>query len=660
MSGWMGNLTDKMDIANTKMFKSEDVRDIDVAVVKATLNDEVVPKEKHVRTLKVASALSAPRQQVSYVIHGLGMRLDDHKANWLVTLKALIVFHRLFREVDPSFQEEMLRYGERTTHRRMLRLDGFADHTTKETWDISAWIRVYSVYLDERLEVFRVMHFDPEQDDADDSKLKACSTPDLLERLPLAHKLLARLIACVPQGAASGNVIVVQACGLVLKEVRAVYKLVCEGVMNLADKFFEMERNDAIRGLELYKENVALNERLNGFFNAINNVGSMRGSVQFPTLQALPTDFVTTLEEYVKEAPKVIDPTAPGSGRKGQGPPANTRTSTVARQGGITSDAISGEGGVISVPGGMLKLGGPAGAEAGTAAATTAMPASTEVDLLGGDLLSVSINPSVQPDASSPAAAAPSGLAASENSFFGGSWMANQSPTPPSAAAAAPPASHADANPFGQPAFGGPTPAPAAAAAMPPAASLSGYPGPQYGMPPAAAAVLQGQNPFQPFGAPAAAAMPPAPAAYPQPGYMPQATGAPPNNPFGNAAFPPPAAAAAFPPAPAANNPFGGYSAPPLAPSPPMYSAVPPPYGGTPPAANPFGGKPFPPTSAGVQLPGGGGNPFGAPAGFPSPPAPVAWSTKDDPLGDLSIQSLEGKPQQQPPKQSLKQLRGGP
>ena len=39
----------------------------------------------------------------------------------------------------------------------------------------------------------------------------------------------------------------------VLEDVRAVYKLVCEGVMNLADKFFEMERNDAIRGLELYK-----------------------------------------------------------------------------------------------------------------------------------------------------------------------------------------------------------------------------------------------------------------------------------------------------------------------------------------------------------------------------------------------------------------------
>ena len=33
--------------------------------------------------------------------------------------------------------------------------------------------------------------------------------------MPLAHKLLSRLIACIPQGSATGNEIVVQACGLV-------------------------------------------------------------------------------------------------------------------------------------------------------------------------------------------------------------------------------------------------------------------------------------------------------------------------------------------------------------------------------------------------------------------------------------------------------------
>ena len=121
--------------------------------------------------------------QVNFVIHGLGARLENSKSSWLVTLKTLIVFHRLLREVDPTFQEEVLKYGERTSNRRMLRLEGFADHATKETWDLSAWIRVYSVYLDERLEVFRVFHFDPEQ---------------VCKGRPLAAWTLHPLAACEP------------------------------------------------------------------------------------------------------------------------------------------------------------------------------------------------------------------------------------------------------------------------------------------------------------------------------------------------------------------------------------------------------------------------------------------------------------------------------
>ena len=86
---------------------------------------------------------------------------------------------------------QILKYCERTGSRRLMRLDGFADHTTKDTWDFSAWIRCYSVYLDERLDAFRVMKFDPEDgtkgESAGDSKLKSCPTAELLERLPLVR-----------------------------------------------------------------------------------------------------------------------------------------------------------------------------------------------------------------------------------------------------------------------------------------------------------------------------------------------------------------------------------------------------------------------------------------------------------------------------------------
>ncbi len=38
-----------------------------------------------------------------------------------------------------------------------------------------------------------------------------------------------------------------QACIWILKESRSIYRAVSEGIMNLADKFFEMERGDALQ-----------------------------------------------------------------------------------------------------------------------------------------------------------------------------------------------------------------------------------------------------------------------------------------------------------------------------------------------------------------------------------------------------------------------------
>lgn len=98
----MGYIQDKVDVGMTKLRSDEGVA-LDVAILKATIQDDVVPKEKHVVTLKIGCAATAPRQQVNYVIHGLAKRLEE-KQGWIVTLKTLIVFHRLLREVDPSFQ----------------------------------------------------------------------------------------------------------------------------------------------------------------------------------------------------------------------------------------------------------------------------------------------------------------------------------------------------------------------------------------------------------------------------------------------------------------------------------------------------------------------------------------------------------------------------
>jgi hypothetical protein len=55
--------------------------------------------------LKIACSAHAPRPQVDFVIYKLGKRLGS--PHWLTALKALMVFHRLMRECDPSFMEQV-------------------------------------------------------------------------------------------------------------------------------------------------------------------------------------------------------------------------------------------------------------------------------------------------------------------------------------------------------------------------------------------------------------------------------------------------------------------------------------------------------------------------------------------------------------------------
>ncbi len=62
--------------------------------------------------LKIACSGSAPRHQVDHIIYKLQKRLKEQ--GWLVTLKALMVFHRLMREIDPSFQEQLTKFCART------------------------------------------------------------------------------------------------------------------------------------------------------------------------------------------------------------------------------------------------------------------------------------------------------------------------------------------------------------------------------------------------------------------------------------------------------------------------------------------------------------------------------------------------------------------
>ncbi|XP_066372420.1 putative clathrin assembly protein At5g35200 [Miscanthus floridulus] len=291
---YLGALKDTTTVSLAKV--NSDYKELDIAIVKATNHVERPSKEKYIREIFLSISAARPRADVAYCIHALARRLSKTR-NWAVALKTLIVIHRALREVDPTFREELINYGRSRSH--MLNMAYFKDDSSAEAWDYSAWVRIYALYLEERLECFRVLKYDVE---TDPPRTKDLDTVALLDHLPPLQQLLFRLLACQPQGASSYNVIIQHALSMVALESVKIYTAISDGTINLVDKFFEMQRNDAVRALDVYKRATNQAERLSEFYEVCKTIHIGRGE-KFLKIEQPPASFLQTMEEYVRDAP---------------------------------------------------------------------------------------------------------------------------------------------------------------------------------------------------------------------------------------------------------------------------------------------------------------------------------------------------------------------
>ncbi|GMI97653.1 hypothetical protein like AT5G35200 [Hibiscus trionum] len=290
----LGALKDTTTVSLAKV--NSDYKELDIAIVKATNHYERPAREKNIRAIFAAISATRPRADVAYCIHALARRLT-RTHNWAVALKTLIVIHRALREVDPTFHEELINYGRSRSH--MLNMSHFKDDSSPNAWDYSAWVRTYALFLEERLECFRVLKYDIEMDRP---RTKDVDTGELLEQLPALQQLLFRVLGCQPQGAAVHNFVIRLALSMVASESVKIYQAISDGTVNLVDKFFEMQRPDALKALDIYRRAGQQAERLSEFYEVCKSLDVGRGE-KFIKIEQPPASFLQAMEEYVREAP---------------------------------------------------------------------------------------------------------------------------------------------------------------------------------------------------------------------------------------------------------------------------------------------------------------------------------------------------------------------
>ncbi|MBA0758806.1 hypothetical protein Gotri_021771, partial [Gossypium trilobum] len=205
----LGHVKDQTSISLAKVGGSTSLSDLDVAIVKATRHEEYPAEERHIREILTLTSYS--RAYVSACVNTLSRRLNKTK-NWTVALKTLILIHRLLTEGDPTYEQEIFFSTRRGT--RILNMSDFRDTSRSNSWDFSAFVRTFALYIDESLE-FRMQGkntkrnvYKCEEDFGEDynnslvavkpTPVNEMKTEKLFQRMQQLQQLLERFLACRP------------------------------------------------------------------------------------------------------------------------------------------------------------------------------------------------------------------------------------------------------------------------------------------------------------------------------------------------------------------------------------------------------------------------------------------------------------------------------
>ncbi|GER51696.1 ENTH/ANTH/VHS superfamily protein [Striga asiatica] len=350
----IGAVKDQTSIGIVKV-ASNMAPELKVAVVKATSHDDDPASEKYVR--QILHFTSYSRGYVSACVSAISKRLGKTR-DWIVALKCLMLVHRLLTDGDPAFRHELMYATRRGA--RLLNLSDFRDEAHSSSWDHSAFVRTYALYLDQKLELLaheRARAGDrPEQEaersyrsppgsnrgyvygyehdefrdgpgygmrrsrssgdvmdsSGQDKKDQSATTPlrelqpeRILGKMSHLQRLLDRFLSCRPSGLAKNERMVLVALYALVKESFKLYADVCEILAVLLDKFFDMEHQDCVKTFDAYVVSAKQIDELVAFYNWCKDIGVARSS-EYPEVQKITTKLLETLEEFVRDRAKAL------------------------------------------------------------------------------------------------------------------------------------------------------------------------------------------------------------------------------------------------------------------------------------------------------------------------------------------------------------------
>ncbi|XP_011498208.1 PREDICTED: phosphatidylinositol-binding clathrin assembly protein LAP isoform X9 [Ceratosolen solmsi marchali] len=286
------------------------------SVCKATTEEMIAPKKKHLDYL--IHCTNEPNVSIPQLANLLIERSQN--TNWTVVFKALITVHHMMCYGNERFTQYL------ASSNSTFQLSNFLDKSGVQVgaagarvgYDMSPFIRRYAKYLNEKALSYRTVAFDfcKVKRGKDDGTLRTMNAEKLLKTLPVLQAQLDSLLEFDCSANDLTNGVISMAFMLLFRDLIRLFACYNDGIINLLEKYFDMNKKQCRDALDLYKKFLIRMDRVGEFLKVAENVGIDKG--ELPDLTKAPSSLLDALEQHLASL----------EGRKGSA--ANTPTQSAS------------------------------------------------------------------------------------------------------------------------------------------------------------------------------------------------------------------------------------------------------------------------------------------------------------------------------------------
>ncbi|XP_076232299.1 phosphatidylinositol-binding clathrin assembly protein lap isoform X23 [Calliopsis andreniformis] len=290
------------------------------SVCKATTEEMIGPKRKHLDYL--IHCTNEPNVSIPQLANLLIERSQN--TNWTVVFKALITVHHMLCYGNERFTQYL------ASSNSTFQLSNFLDKSGVQAgarigYDMSPFIRRYAKYLNEKALSYRIVAFDfcKVKRGKEDGTLRTMNAEKLLKTLPVLQSQLDALLEfdCTANDLTNG--VINMAFMLLFRDLIRLFACYNDGIINLLEKYFDMNKKQCREALDLYKKFLIRMDRVGEFLKVAENVGIDKGEI--PDLTKAPSSLLDALEQHLASL----------EGKKGSA--ANTPTQSVSNRTNVKS-----------------------------------------------------------------------------------------------------------------------------------------------------------------------------------------------------------------------------------------------------------------------------------------------------------------------------------